>query len=444
MSLAKEISLRERLHAVVNKAERNDVTSRVYNAFISAVAIASLIPLMFREQTPTLELLDTVAVYILLLDYNLHWFTCDYDSKHKGWHAFALYPFTPYALFDLISLLPSFGLLTHGFSLLRMLRFVKVLRYSKSFSCIADVIKSESKVLLSVLGIAVAYIFMSALAMFCNEAESDTFHTFFDALYWATTALTTVGYGDIFPRSDIGRLISMVSSLFGIAIIALPAGIVTGGYIEQIHKLNANQTDDNVALPPIRKPKAQTLLRFGAVIIIGILMNEACYMLAKGLPLWLDMVGTCYAALMMGPMAGLLVGLVDNAYLALSGMGNSSIVYYFVSACAALIIGLLLGDGRKHTWKRIAWVGILAASATALLSFALRMLLHGGAPDATWEASLYQSATGAGLPGWTACLYTIFAGKALELAVSVPVLYGAVALTRAWERRRGLVNGCRL
>lgn len=61
--------------------------------------------------------------------------------------------------------------------------------------------------------------------------EPDTFNHFFDALYWATTALTTVGYGDIYPVSIVGKFISMVSSLFGIAVIAMPAGIVTAGFM---------------------------------------------------------------------------------------------------------------------------------------------------------------------------------------------------------------------
>lgn len=62
------------------------------------------------------------------------------------------------------------------------------------------------------------------------------FDDFFDAFYWAACTLTTVGYGDIYPVSDIGRLISIISSIVGIAIIALPSGIVTAGYIEELNE----------------------------------------------------------------------------------------------------------------------------------------------------------------------------------------------------------------
>ena len=79
---------------------------------------------------------------------------------------------------------------------------------------------------------AVAYVLVSALVIYNVEPES--FPSFFDAIYWATISLTTVGYGDIYPVSTIGRIVTMLSSVFGIAIIALPSGVITAGYLEEI------------------------------------------------------------------------------------------------------------------------------------------------------------------------------------------------------------------
>ena len=87
---------------------------------------------------------------------------------------------------------------------------------------------------MTVLTLALAYIIISALVIF--NVEPDTFDNFFDAVYWATVSLTTMGYGDIYPVTAAGRIITMLSSLFGIAIVALPAGIVTAGYMEEIEK----------------------------------------------------------------------------------------------------------------------------------------------------------------------------------------------------------------
>ena len=75
---------------------------------------------------------------------------------------------------------------------------------------------------------------MSALVIF--NVEPDSFSSFFDAVYWATVSLTTVGYGDIYPVSVFGRIITMLSSILGIAIVALPAGIITAGYMTEIQK----------------------------------------------------------------------------------------------------------------------------------------------------------------------------------------------------------------
>ena len=68
------------------------------------------------------------------------------------------------------------------------------------------------------------------------NVEPGTFNNFFDAIYWATVSLTTVGYGDIYPVSEAGRVITMISSFFGIAIIALPAGIITAGFMDKLHE----------------------------------------------------------------------------------------------------------------------------------------------------------------------------------------------------------------
>ena len=85
-----------------------------------------------------------------------------------------------------------------------------------------------------VLWLALGYILISALIIF--NIEPETFDTFFDAIYWATVSLTTVGYGDIYPVSFAGKIITMCSSVMGIAVVALPASIITAGYMEELNK----------------------------------------------------------------------------------------------------------------------------------------------------------------------------------------------------------------
>jgi len=163
----------------------------------------------------------------------------------KAW-SFVLYPFTGWAIIDLLSILPGLSILSRGFKilrvtrLLRILRLFKFIRYTEKIQVLGKVIRKEKGVLLTVLGIAVFYVFLTALIMFNAEPHvnpvtgATVFEDFFDALYWATVTLTTVGYGDLTPVTDIGRLVSMLSSLFGVAIIALPSGVITASYLEEL------------------------------------------------------------------------------------------------------------------------------------------------------------------------------------------------------------------
>ncbi len=116
----------------------------------------------------------------------------------------------------------------------RIFRVFKAFRYSKNLIIIIDVLRSSRNALLAVCSLAVGYVLVAALVIF--NVEPDSFDTLFDAIYWATVSLTTVGYGDIYPVTVTGRVVTMLSSVFGIAIVALPAGIITAGYMKAVDK----------------------------------------------------------------------------------------------------------------------------------------------------------------------------------------------------------------
>jgi voltage-gated potassium channel len=237
--------MRRRLYTIVEQGRDNDWVSYIYDFIILTAITASIIPLMFVDTYPVFDKIEKVAVSLLIVDYLLRWLTADYIVGKGKW-SFLLYPFTGWAIIDFLAILPGLNILGQGFKifrisrLLRILRLFKFIRYSKNIKILGNVIKREKTILLTVLGIAVFYIFISALIMFNAEPHINpetgqaTFQNFFDALYWATVTLTTVGYGDVTPVTDIGRLISMVSSLFGVAIIALPSGVITAAYIEEL------------------------------------------------------------------------------------------------------------------------------------------------------------------------------------------------------------------
>ena len=236
------MKLRKRVFEIIELSSGDDVASSIYDYLMIAVIIVSLVPLAFKRTYTAFTVIEKVTAAIFIFDYLLRLLTADLKLK-KGWVSFILYPFTLMALIDLMCILPSFTALSSGFKVLKVLRLLrafrvfraaKMLRYSRSFLIISDVIKEQKSPLIAVCLLAFSYIIISALVVF--NVEPNTFGDFFDAIYWATVSLTTVGYGDIYPVSTAGRVITMISSLFGIAVIALPAGIITAGFMDKLHE----------------------------------------------------------------------------------------------------------------------------------------------------------------------------------------------------------------
>lgn len=239
--------LQRKVFDLINRDRKGMLASRIYDWDMLVMIIASIIPLMFIEDYPIFGIIEIITVTAFIIDYILRWYTSDIQLK-KGWVSYLIYPFTPMAIIDLLSILPGLNLISPEFKLLRLtrllkiVRLLKIFRYSDKITIFLRVLSKEKEVLLSVLMLAMFYIFITALIMFNAEPHinpntgDETFHSFFDALYWATVTLTTVGYGDLCPVTDIGRVVSMLSSLFGVAIIALPSGVITASYLEELRE----------------------------------------------------------------------------------------------------------------------------------------------------------------------------------------------------------------
>lgn len=250
--------LRKRIFEVIEVAKEGDKLSDIYDSIMLVAIIISIIPLAFKGTNSFFKTTDLITVAIFILDYVLRWVTADYKLNRKSFSSFVKYPFTPWAVIDLVSILPSLTVINSGFKLLRLFRIVrtvrvmralrivrvfKAMRYSKSFEIIHDVIKRSKSALIAVMTLAIGYVLISALVIF--NVEPDSFKTFFDAIYWATVSLTTMGYGDIYPISTAGRVVTMVSSIFGIAIVALPAGIITAGYMSALEEEKSSDTAED-------------------------------------------------------------------------------------------------------------------------------------------------------------------------------------------------------
>ena len=248
--------IRKRIYEIVEKDRQHDKISALYDRYILVLVCLSAVPLLFKIWNQPIFWLDRIVTALFILDYFLRWITADFSPRMKGLslrQSMLRYPVTPMAIIDLLAILPVVTTfpavmqllpdmpLTKYIQVLRIMRvfrcvrFLKTMRYARSFISIYRAVRRERKLLIMVLMLSMVYSFVSAAVMF--SVEPNSFDSFFEALYWAFAMLTTVGYGDIYPVTRIGRLVSMVSSVFGTAVIAMPAGILTAGFMEEINKV---------------------------------------------------------------------------------------------------------------------------------------------------------------------------------------------------------------
>lgn len=233
--------MRKRILEIIEIGAENDTASKIYDMGMMAIILASIFPLAFKSHAAWMDVVDSISLLVFIIDYLLRWITS--DLKYHSKFGFFRYPFGPMAIIDLLAILPSLSLLNSSLKLLklfrllrsiRVLRVFKIFRYSKSINIVINVFKAQKETLATIAGIAVGYVLISALVIL--NVEPETFDNYFEAVYWATISLTTVGYGDIYPTTLPGKIITMISSVLGIAIVALPAGVITAGLMDELQK----------------------------------------------------------------------------------------------------------------------------------------------------------------------------------------------------------------
>ena len=231
---------KKRVFDIIEVSKDNDIASTAYDIMITFAVIDGLLPLTIKGTSIYTNILELFSTFIFIVDYSLRIYTSDYKMGVKSYKAYIANLLQPMSIIDLISIVPVISVFFPKIEIIRILkifrivRIFKLLRYSKTMRNITNVIRRVKKPLFAVLVLTAIYI--TASAMFIYQIEPNLFNSFFDALYWATISITTIGYGDISPVTTPGRFITMISALVGVAVIALPSGIITAGFMEEIKK----------------------------------------------------------------------------------------------------------------------------------------------------------------------------------------------------------------
>ena len=190
---------------------------------------------------------EVVSVIIFSIEYLLRVWSCTTNNKYKHplWGRIK-FIFSPFALVDLFAILPFYLPMIFPFDLrfiriirlLRIFRLFKVGRYSEELKIFGRVLKSKKEELIITLFIGFILLILSASLMFFveNPVQPESFPNIPASIWWAITTLTTVSYGDVYPVTTLGKIIAGIISILGIGMFALPAGILSSGFLEEIKK----------------------------------------------------------------------------------------------------------------------------------------------------------------------------------------------------------------
>jgi voltage-gated potassium channel len=197
---------------------------------------------------------EIFSVIVFSIEYLLRLWTIvekkGYDDPIKGRIKFI---FSPMALIDLFAILPFYlpflGIDLRFLRILRIFRIFRLLkmaRYSSAFTMIKSVLKDKKEELLvTLLFIIIILVIISTLMFYIErDAQPEVFGSIPKSLWWGVVTLTTVGYGDIYPVTALGKILGGIITLLGVGLIALPSGILASGYTEQIQKSKNDTSKD--------------------------------------------------------------------------------------------------------------------------------------------------------------------------------------------------------
>ena len=243
------------VHILLHPELGESKADKIINIFIITLIVLNVIAVMLEtiqilhlKYQSFFDTFDAISVYIFTVEYVLRVWSCTHDPRYRGSIKGRLkYMLTPGAIIDLLAFLPYYihviaGLDLRTLRILRLLRFFRLFRltaYTRSAQMIFNVFKSRvNKLLLSLLLVLFLIIIASCLLYFAEHLypseEESKFTSIPATLWWAVVTLTTTGYGDMYPLTTVGRVLAGIIMLTGVAFFALPAGIITAGFLEEI------------------------------------------------------------------------------------------------------------------------------------------------------------------------------------------------------------------
>lgn len=246
---------RKRLNDIIEVGSDYDIYSRAYD-FVNAGAIilniVASIMYTFEEWRSQFGLAFMFVIHITVaffaVDYVLRIWTAKYQFKgEKELRAIGKYIFSTAGLIDLVSFLPEYlpfffpsgGVAFRMVRIIRIFRLFRINRYYDALNVISEVLKARKQQLISSVFIIIMLMIASSLCMYSleHEAQPEVFSNAFSGIWWAASTLLTVGYGDIYPVTMLGKIFGIFIAFLGVGMVAIPTGIISAGFVEQYSQI---------------------------------------------------------------------------------------------------------------------------------------------------------------------------------------------------------------
>ena len=247
--------IKERIFRVIQIGNKEDVISRLFDIFIAAVILLNILAMTLetfdemRFAYPLLRGVEIITVLIFCIEYALRIWTADllYPNLSRP-RAIGKFLLSFDGVIDLLTILPFFFL--SGFVVFRMLRVVRIFHLFRinaqydSFNVITRVLSEKKDQIVSSVFILLILMFAAE-----HEAQPEAFANAFSGVWWSVSALLTVGYGDIYPITVMGKIMAIVTAFLGVGVVAIPTGIISAGFVEQYTRIQHANVLGESSLP---------------------------------------------------------------------------------------------------------------------------------------------------------------------------------------------------
>ena len=289
------VKTKKRIYEIISKAEEGDRASKIFDWMIMILIALSIISIILesfkniytRHQT-MFRMFEAITITVFTVEYLLRIWTAEYlypEAKHPR----LKYVFSFMALIDLFAILPfflpffsadlRFLRMMRLFRLFRLLRVFKLGRYLDALQVIVKVIRESGPQLVMSVVICFFVMLFSAIIMYSveNPEQPEQFPNVISALWWAICTLTTVGYGDVYPVTAIGKFLTSLISVVGIGIIAIPTGIIAAGFNRVITKEKGEDESNGIPVHDLIENKSREELLEMQVRILKKLSDDGFF-----------------------------------------------------------------------------------------------------------------------------------------------------------------------